>query len=445
MSEIQIYSEDLNLILVVDGVRIVLNLNAAENLHLALGKAVPLLKEERLAALQAVTPLLNAIHRSQVIWDPIYVPQRNTSIELLSEGHVDAAFEALKLACGAEIAWAGFVDILYQQESGWFDLKAEHHSNNLLVYLSLLASKAPPGTDLAFLWSEHAWDRGLKIALSDRPSTSVPPELQERIWSWLFDLQEIPPGRFVMGSESKQAWPFESPCHEVQLTQKIHFSRYLVTQFIFENVMKENPSENLGALRPVENVSWLDCVQFCNQLSRIKGFEIVYSVDEDGTVHWDPTRKGFRLPTEAEWERAARGSQAFILAGSDEPKNVAWYGENAQGVTQGVGQKQPNGFGLYDMSGNVWEWCWDGYNPDFYSHPDAGWDPVGDLNCSEHVCRGGSYLDKANALRVSLRGRFDMETKWSALGFRVVLQEPFQVSEQNPAGGVLDDEIGESK
>ena len=149
-----------------------------------------------------------------------------------------------------------------------------------------------------------------------------------------------------------------------------------VTQRLYQRVMGENPSKNKGASNPVENVSWYDAVYFCNRLSEKYGYEPVYSVGGEtdvakwgytphkeeeikGEVEQNVKADGFRLPTIYEWAYAAKGGQNFKYSGSNNLDAVGWYSDNSGGHTHPVAQKRPNGYGLYDMSGNVFEWVWD--------------------------------------------------------------------------------------
>ena len=174
--------------------------------------------------------------------------------------------------------------------------------------------------------------------------------------------------------------------------------------------MESSPSYFKSKKRPVEKVSWYDAVLFCNQLSMREGKRPVYRLPDGAPVKtrqevedaivFDRKADGYRLPTEAEWEHAARAGRGTEYAGSDDVDAVAWYRGNAGGKTHSVGQKRPNAWGLYDMSGNVWEWCWDWYG-DYPANVSV--DPIGPNNGSFRVFRGGSWDNYPAFARVAFR------------------------------------------
>lgn len=218
-----------------------------------------------------------------------------------------------------------------------------------------------------------------------------------------FTMVYVPGGTFTMGATSEQgsdAWNDEKPTHSVMLSS-YYIGQTEVTQALWTAVMGSNPSYFKGDSRPVENVSWNDCQTFISRLNAKTG-------------------KQFRLPTEAEWECAARGGQSggSKYAGSDNISNVAWYDDNSGGETHNVATKSPNGLGIYDMSGNVREWCQDWYGN--YSSSSQT-NPKGPSNGANRVYRGGSWLFNAGLCRVSIRFNFTPSYSCNDLGLRLVL------------------------
>lgn len=185
--------------------------------------------------------------------------------------------------------------------------------------------------------------------------------------------------------------------------QKFVMSKTEITQSVYEYVMGKNPSRFKGDSLPVENVSWHDAVEFCNVLSKKAGLEPAYSIN--GTnVKWNKNSDGFRLPTVEEWQYAAKGGQQFRYSGSGNLNEVGWYKENSGSKTHPVAQKKPNGYGLHDMSGNVWEWCWDSST----------------LNSDVRYFCGGSWLNGTSGCDVGNKDWYDASSRYDYLGFRIV-------------------------
>ncbi len=235
-------------------------------------------------------------------------------------------------------------------------------------------------------------------------------------------------GTFPMGSSSGES--DEKPVHNVTVSS-FYIGKTEVTQAQWKAVMGNNPSAFKGDNRPVENVSWYDAIVFCNKLSMMDGRTPAYSVngktDPDTwgyireTVTMNADASGYRLPTEAEWEYAACGGnkrKGYKYSGSDNLGTVAWYDDNSGYETHNVATKAPNELGLYDMSGNVWEWCWDWYDSSYYSKSPAS-NPSGASSGSCRVFRGGCYNDDSFC-RVAYRDNDFPDGGGSYLGFRVV-------------------------
>ena len=221
-----------------------------------------------------------------------------------------------------------------------------------------------------------------------------------------FEMIYVEGGEFLMGSEE---YNDEKPIHPVALSN-YYIGKYLVTQGLWQAVMQSNPSYFVGADRPVETVSWDEVQTFIDRLNKA-------------------TEKSFRLPTEAEWEFAARGgkkSHDFKYSGSNKLQEVGWYDENSYGETKPVGLKFSNELGLYDMSGNVWEWCKDWYDSDYYSEcSKVGLvtDPPGPDQGVNRVLRGGNYFNNAENCRVTNRNNNHPDNRFNNDGFRLVLPD----------------------
>ena len=213
-------------------------------------------------------------------------------------------------------------------------------------------------------------------------------------------------GTFTMGATSEQgsdAHDREKPAHSVTVSG-FYICMYEVTQALWKAVMGSNPSNWKGDNLPVETVSWNDCQDFIRKLNALTG-------------------KNFRLPTEAEWEFAARGgnnSRGYKYAGSNNIGDVAWYDGNSGSKTHVVGTKSPNELGIYDMSGNVWEWCQDWYGN--YSSASQT-NPTGASSGPDRVLRGGSWSRDAGDCRSSIRRYDGPRNNYISNGLRLVLSQ----------------------
>lgn len=232
---------------------------------------------------------------------------------------------------------------------------------------------------------------------------------------------EVGAGAFWMGSSvSERDREDDESRHRVAITVPYAIGATEVPQVLYNGVMGDNPSRFKGESRPVESVSWLDAVQFCNELSRRDGLAPAYRI-VDTEVNWDRSAGGYRLPTEAEWEYAARAGTGLPYAGSEDHHEVAWTSDNASDTTYPVASLAPNPWGLHDMSGNVAEWTWDWYG--VYSLDDAI-DPSGPEHGSIRVVRGGSFDYQPDAARAARRNGRDPHQATEFIGFRIVRTLP---------------------
>jgi len=212
-------------------------------------------------------------------------------------------------------------------------------------------------------------------------------------------------GTFIMGGDDEYDG---KPRHRVEITRPFLMGQTLVTQAQWEVLMGDNPSHLKGAHLPVEEVTWFDCVELCNALSEAEGFSSVYklALGEEPIVEIDWESDGYRLPTGAEWEYAAKAGTELAFAGSDSVDEVAWYKNNSGFKTRSVAQKKPNTWNLYDMSGNVFEWSNDEWAPDrFQSRTGTTRDPRPFGHAlAPRVYRGGDLWVGSEFCRVAYRG-----------------------------------------
>ena len=223
-----------------------------------------------------------------------------------------------------------------------------------------------------------------------------------------FEMVAVEGGTFTMGATEEQGsdvYDDEKPTHQVTLSS-YYIGKTEVTQELWQAVMGSNPSNFSGTNLPVERVSWNDCHTFVTKLNALTG-------------------KNFRLPTEAEWEYAARGGnkrKGYKYSGSNTIDDVAWYDSNSSSKTHPVATKAPNELGIYDMSGNVYEWCSDWYSSSYYSSSSQT-NPTGPTSGSLRVGRGGSWHTDARYCRVSYRNYYLPVNSNYYLGLRLCLSE----------------------
>ncbi|MFC9846496.1 formylglycine-generating enzyme family protein [Streptomyces sp. NPDC060223] len=206
----------------------------------------------------------------------------------------------------------------------------------------------------------------------------------------------IPPGEVRLSDRrTRRAWSVELAPYRL--------GAFPVTRMLYEQITGRPPSAADEDRLPVEGVSWWDAVRFCNALSRSEGLMPAYRGEDTEDMEWDTSADGYRLPTEAEWEHACRaGTTGPHYGPLDE---IAWYRANSHDRIHHVGGKRPNPWGLHDMLGNVWEWCWDTYDPEVYG--------------TYRVLRGGGWFDEHWSCRSSVRRRSHPTFQVDDVGFRV--------------------------
>ena len=285
----------------------------------------------------------------------------------------------------------------YDSEEGTVKLKASTPSN-----LQITLSKEATATQQSTVTQPIVAQQPVaQTPVANRDNITIP--VKDGI---SIEMVRVEAGTFTMGATPEMDDPYnwEKPTHQVTLTNDYYIGKYEVTQALWQAVMNSNPSNFKGDNLPVEQVSWDDCQKFISKLNSITG-------------------KTFRLPTEAEWEYAARGgkkSRGYQYSGSSIISDVAWCYVNSDSKTHAVGTKQSNELGIYDMTGNVWEWCQDWYGS--YSSSSQV-NPTGDNSGSNRVNRGGSWSYAARVCRSSYRDSIAPDYRNDDLGLRLVLSE----------------------
>ncbi len=356
-----------------------------------------------------------------------------------------------KVAAGKMDEWERFFHdrLVEPQENAGIKVLTAYRTlgdENLFVWSRQFSSKANMAKERAAFYQSELWKETLlpklkekgfieevQIVYTVRPSKGarggqvtskrtlphvVPVSAPESGKNWQIptlgmELAYLAPGSFQMGSINGG---YETLVHTVRFSQGYWMGKYEVTQQQYESIMGNNPSKCQGASNPVERISWNDCVSFCKKLT-----------DQERRADRLPEDYEYRLPTEAEWEYAARGGSRgrdTNYAGSDSIDSVAWYDDNCGRKTHPVGQKQANELGLYDMSGNVWEWCLDSCNVGKIVITDSYRDGIVDPFCSTgsfRVTRGGCWSFDASLCSVAWRDGYAPTTTSSDIGFRVVL------------------------
>lgn len=238
----------------------------------------------------------------------------------------------------------------------------------------------------------------------------------------------VPEGSFFMGVDEGSALAMfgSSPRHRAHITRPFWMALFPCAQMLGSAVLREHNNTFTDQYKPMESISWIDVIYFCNELSRKEGLKPVYSLPEhlcnnlenNTKLQWDREANGYRLPTEAEWEYCAKAGREFLYSGGNSLDEVGWFSSNTYSRTSMVGEKKPNEWGFYDMSGNVFEWVWDASFRE-YSEMEV-YDPIYVRNEQGfRICRGGSWDSEVFSCTTFFRNHIRADVGNGTIGFRL--------------------------
>lgn len=264
--------------------------------------------------------------------------------------------------------------------------------------------------EIWFIIPDTAFSGNLRIVANSDTSNNVKISISPIP---IIDVAEIVPVAFIMGSLTGNT--DEKPVEKIYVTKNFFITTTEITQKLYRIVTRTNPSSEIGDNLPVNNIEWLDAVIFCNKLSKIQKLDTAYRIS-GADVLWDTNANGWRLPTEAEWELSCRAGSTNDFY-SVNLNDIAWFNDNSGNRMKPVASKLPNDYGLYDMSGNLWEWCYDYYSNNYYGNREV-FNPRGPKTGDRRVIRGGAFDQGTNFSRSSNRTR--PENVNGNIGFRIV-------------------------
>ena len=279
-----------------------------------------------------------------------------------------------------------------------------------LQFAIVLLNSLEESADLLFLFKKGFFD-SFFFDVFDR-SPPVSDSVRSGLLACSRRMYPIQSGSFLMGviQEDRDGEQDDNPLRETEIANSYWFSCYPVTQLVWSSIMERNPSIFRSITKPVENVTWFDCISFCNKLSEQEGLPCVYKITGENIIE-NRNLDGYRLPTEVEWEYAARAGQSTLYSGSDNLDDVGWYkNDDKHSLSHPPAQKRANSWGIYDMSGNVKDWCADPWK--------AHWED--EVYSEEYQSiRGGAWDDDVDKNRISYRNFFSKRKGHYAIGFRL--------------------------
>ncbi len=384
-------------------------------------------QETLLAAGREIRPFYDQLweHKYQKDWKPFYQQLSNATRNLFNIEEMKIDGEGLWEIKVKKIE----LEKQLQKLSFKHEIEAKLYEYEQLVKNNVLVEKKNMIT-----WSE----------IMEKYEKLIIIEENLKVKDFEFKMLSYPNGEFWMGTDANETTFYgESPKSLVNMSQRISISETLVTQAFWEAVMGWNHSENKSSTElPVENVTWYDCIWFCNQLSELKGYQPCFILSEieykdehiiQANVKWDQDADGYRLPTEAEWEFYAKAGSNLTYSSFKDSRLIFGHKMETvdihfESVSNVVKAKKPNPWGFYDMCGNVFQWCMDRYDPNLYqirnqmnpeNHPidrPVVWE--NDQHCSR-VMRGGSFRYNHKYSRVTYRSNHDPDERDFYLGFRL--------------------------
>jgi formylglycine-generating enzyme required for sulfatase activity len=269
---------------------------------------------------------------------------------------------------------------------------------NKATTASELVAAGSPKTENELFISENVIDK----------LTAIDSVLSKEFQNYLI---EIPSGEFVMGDENRGQL-------KVTISKPFLLAKYPVKQSLYQYIIKNNPSHFIGNDLPVENISWFDAIKFCNELSKKVGLYEIYSFDKNNSLIINESFSGFRLPYEFEWEYALNFNKKQM---ENNLEKFAWFHDNSEGHTHEVATRDPNYFGIFDLLGNVWEWCNDSFSEKIQFSKDNS--PLFlDNTSSTRVLRGGSFAEFKSQFVSGFRKKTIQENKTKFWGFRIIFQ-----------------------